>query len=87
MAERTTEPLFSPLSDLGLLYPEPEDCSGSNSSVALGLSAVEPSKVISGKIRLTKANRSPSSTSNSPEVMNAVIPALSPVSLSSMPSS
>ena len=85
VAERVTVPLLSPPSDAGLLNPDPEDCSGSSSSVALGLSAVDPSKVISGKIRRINENLSPSSMSNSPEVMNAVIAALVPLSLSSTP--
>ena len=64
VAVRVTEPLLLPPSDVGLLIPEPELLKGERLNVAVGLSTVDPSNVISGSIRLTNANLSPSSISN-----------------------
>tara|TARA_R100000808_G_C2047287_1_gene84274 strand:+ start:364 stop:519 length:156 start_codon:yes stop_codon:yes gene_type:complete len=42
------EPAFVPPSEAGELRPEPEFCAANKDSVAVGLSAVDPSKVMSG---------------------------------------
>ena len=87
VADLVTVPLLEPPSDSGSFRPEPDDCKGSSSNVAAGLSAVEPSNVISGSKRRINENLSPSSMSNSPDVINAVIAEPVLPSLLSSPSS
>tara|TARA_R100001440_G_scaffold42987_2_gene62755 strand:- start:27 stop:221 length:195 start_codon:yes stop_codon:yes gene_type:complete len=50
------EPVFVPPSEAGELRPEPEFCAANKDNVALGLSAVEPSKVTSGYTFCINAN-------------------------------
>jgi hypothetical protein len=67
------------------MYPEPEFLRGKSVNVPLGLPAVEPLNVISGSALRMKTNLSPSSISNSAEVIEAEIGSVVPVSLSSTP--
>jgi hypothetical protein len=87
VALRVATPVLTPLSDVGLLYPEPEDVSGKKDIVMAGLAAVDPSKDTSGSTRDININLSPSSKSKSADVINAGMAAVVPVSLSSTPSS
>jgi hypothetical protein len=48
--------VFTPLSDTGLLYPDPEEFSGNNVMFIVGVLPVEPSKDTSGIILETSAN-------------------------------
>ena len=48
VAERVAVPELEPPSDAGEFMPDPELSKGFKVNVAAGLSAVEPSKVISG---------------------------------------
>jgi hypothetical protein len=80
-----TPALLDPPTDAGEMYPEPEFLRGKSVNVPLGLPAVEPLNVISGSALRMKTNLSPSSISNSAEVIEAEIGSVVPVSLSSTP--
>ena len=85
VADLVIVPLLLPPSEVGSLIPDPELLYGIRLKVALGLLAVDPSKVISGTTRLIKAKLLPSSMSNWAEDMLADMAAGVVVSLSSTP--